>query len=171
LEKLFRYASAITTSALEPPCVNPLQSDMRQSGKYPSCHLPDCRMSLCKGFTQGGSNADVVMADAYLKKVPGIDTATFHIPVFWLYLCILDNSFICSVPVDTWNLFQIRICTYRHEGYLPDCRMSLCKGFTQGGSNADVVMADAYEYSRGFSNSASHRDLPHPSFLALPLHP
>jgi putative alpha-1,2-mannosidase len=33
---------------------------------------------------------------------------------------------------------------YRHEGYLPDCRMSLCKGFTQGGSNADVVIADAY---------------------------
>lgn len=33
---------------------------------------------------------------------------------------------------------------YRHEGWLPDCRMSLCKGFTQGGSNADVVLADAY---------------------------
>jgi predicted alpha-1,2-mannosidase len=33
---------------------------------------------------------------------------------------------------------------YRHEGYLPDCRMSLCKGYTQGGSNADVLMADAY---------------------------
>lgn len=35
--------------------------------------LPDCRMSLCKGFTQGGSNADVVVADAYLKNVTGID--------------------------------------------------------------------------------------------------
>ncbi|KAF2203924.1 alpha-1,2-mannosidase-like protein [Delitschia confertaspora ATCC 74209] len=33
---------------------------------------------------------------------------------------------------------------YRHEGKLPDCRMSLCKGFTQGGSNADVVLVDAY---------------------------
>ncbi|KAF2192013.1 glycoside hydrolase family 92 protein [Zopfia rhizophila CBS 207.26] len=33
---------------------------------------------------------------------------------------------------------------YRHEGKLPDCRMSFCKGFTQGGSNADVVIADAY---------------------------
>ncbi|KAI6249126.1 hypothetical protein HI914_02716 [Erysiphe necator] len=41
---------------------------------------------------------------------------------------------------------QIRslIDTYRYEGYLPDCRMSLCKGLTQGGSNADVVLADAY---------------------------
>lgn len=33
---------------------------------------------------------------------------------------------------------------YRHEGHLPDCRMSLCKGFTQGGSNADNVLADTY---------------------------
>lgn len=33
---------------------------------------------------------------------------------------------------------------YRHEGKLPDCRMSLCKGFTQGGSNADVVLADSF---------------------------
>lgn len=33
---------------------------------------------------------------------------------------------------------------YRHEGFLPDCRMSLCKGYTQGGSNADVVIADAF---------------------------
>lgn len=34
--------------------------------------------------------------------------------------------------------------TYKHEGWLPDCRMSLCKGWTQGGSNADVVLADAF---------------------------
>ena len=33
---------------------------------------------------------------------------------------------------------------YRHEGWLPDCRMSLCKGFTQGGSNADVILTDTY---------------------------
>ena len=31
--------------------------------------LPDCRMSLCKGFTQGGSNADVVLVDSYLKNI------------------------------------------------------------------------------------------------------
>ena len=31
-------------------------------------------MSLCKGFTQGGSNADVVLADSYLKNITeGID--------------------------------------------------------------------------------------------------
>jgi len=41
---------------------------------------------------------------------------------------------------------QVRslIDTYVHVGWLPDCRMSLCKGYTQGGSNADVVLADAF---------------------------
>jgi putative alpha-1,2-mannosidase len=33
---------------------------------------------------------------------------------------------------------------YRHEGWLPDCLMSLCKSYTQGGSNADVLIAQAY---------------------------
>jgi putative alpha-1,2-mannosidase len=30
-------------------------------------------MSLCKGWTQGGSNADVVLVDAYVKNLTGID--------------------------------------------------------------------------------------------------
>lgn len=36
------------------------------------------------------------------------------------------------------------IDTYKYEGWLPDCRMTFNKGYTQGGSNADVVLADAY---------------------------
>ncbi|KAH6606104.1 glycosyl hydrolase 92 [Trichoderma cornu-damae] len=41
---------------------------------------------------------------------------------------------------------QIRslISTYEHVGWLPDCRMSLSPGYTQGGSNADNVLADAF---------------------------
>lgn len=30
-------------------------------------------MSLCKGWTQGGSNADVLLADAHIKNLTGID--------------------------------------------------------------------------------------------------
>ncbi|KAH8887876.1 alpha-1,2-mannosidase, putative subfamily [Thozetella sp. PMI_491] len=41
-------------------------------------------------------------------------------------------------------MIRALIDIYRFEGKLPDCRMSLCKGFTQGGSNADIVLADAY---------------------------
>jgi len=34
-------------------------------------------MSLCKGFTQGGSNADIVLADAFMKNLDeGIDWVT-----------------------------------------------------------------------------------------------
>ena len=34
-------------------------------------------MSLCKGFTQGGSNADNLLADSYLKNISvGVDWAT-----------------------------------------------------------------------------------------------
>ncbi|KAJ5246726.1 hypothetical protein N7468_001709 [Penicillium chermesinum] len=41
---------------------------------------------------------------------------------------------------------QIRslIDIYRHDGYLPDARSSNYNGRTQGGSNADNVLADAY---------------------------
>ncbi|KAL0263718.1 hypothetical protein SLS55_002699 [Diplodia seriata] len=39
--------------------------------------MPDCRMSLCKGFTQGGSNADIILVDAYLKNITqDVDWAT-----------------------------------------------------------------------------------------------
>lgn len=47
-------------------------------------------------------------------------------------------------PLSQSRMVRSLIDTYRHEGYLPDCRMSLCKGFTQGGSNADVLIAEAY---------------------------
>ena len=47
-------------------------------------------------------------------------------------------------PESQTRMVRSLIDIYRHEGKLPDCRMSLCKGFTQGGSNADVVLADSY---------------------------
>ncbi|KAL2266066.1 hypothetical protein VTJ83DRAFT_5418 [Remersonia thermophila] len=47
-------------------------------------------------------------------------------------------------PVAQTEMVRALIDIYRHEGKLPDCRMSFSKGFTQGGSNADIVIADAY---------------------------
>jgi putative alpha-1,2-mannosidase len=47
-------------------------------------------------------------------------------------------------PAAQTGMVRALIDIYRHEGKLPDCRMSFCKGFTQGGSNADVVIADAF---------------------------
>lgn len=36
------------------------------------------------------------------------------------------------------------LAIYRHEGYLPDARSGDCNGRTQGGSHAEVVIADAF---------------------------
>lgn len=53
------------------------------------------------------------------------------------FLTILD-------PATFTRQVRSLIDTFRHTGWLPDCRMSLSKGYTQGGSNADNVLADAY---------------------------
>ncbi|KAI0014693.1 family 92 glycosyl hydrolase [Xylariomycetidae sp. FL0641] len=71
-------------------------------------------------------------------------------PYFDSFYCIWD-LFRSQLPfltiLDTTSVEQMLrslIDTYRHEGWLPDCRMTFSKGYTQGGSNADVVLADAY---------------------------
>ncbi|KAL2852509.1 glycosyl hydrolase family 92-domain-containing protein [Aspergillus pseudoustus] len=71
-------------------------------------------------------------------------------PYFDSFYCIWD-SFRVQHPLLTIidpeaqsRMVRSLLDTYKHEGWLPDCRMSLCKGWTQGGSNADVVLADAY---------------------------
>ncbi len=71
-------------------------------------------------------------------------------PYYDSYYCIWD-SFRSIHPLLTLldpesqtRMVRTLIDVYRHEGKLPDCRMSLCKGFTQGGSNADVVLVDSF---------------------------
>jgi predicted alpha-1,2-mannosidase len=71
-------------------------------------------------------------------------------PYYDSYYCIWD-SFRSIHPLLTLldphsQTLMVRslLDIYRHEGWLPDCRMSLCKGLTQGGSNSDVVIVDAY---------------------------
>ncbi|EME42969.1 glycoside hydrolase family 92 protein [Dothistroma septosporum NZE10] len=71
-------------------------------------------------------------------------------PYFDSFYCIWD-SFRTDFPFLTITqpealseMLRSLIDTYAHEGWLPDCRMQLSKGYSQGGSNADVVLADAY---------------------------
>ncbi|KIM96232.1 glycoside hydrolase family 92 protein [Oidiodendron maius Zn] len=76
-------------------------------------------------------------------------------PYFDSFYCIWDSfrsqhPFLTLVdPVEQARMVRALIDIYKHEGKLPDCRMSLCKGRTQGGSNADVVLADAYVKNLG----------------------
>jgi putative alpha-1,2-mannosidase len=71
-------------------------------------------------------------------------------PYYDSYYCIWDSfrsihQLITILdPNSQTQMIRSLIDIYRHEGKLPDCRMSLCKGNTQGGSNADIVLADSY---------------------------
>jgi predicted alpha-1,2-mannosidase len=53
------------------------------------------------------------------------------------FLTVLD-------PMMMSRMVRSLLDTYKHRGWLPDCMMSTCKGWTQGGSNADNVLVDAY---------------------------
>ncbi|KAJ5902241.1 hypothetical protein N7495_002769 [Penicillium taxi] len=71
-------------------------------------------------------------------------------PYFDSFYCIWD-SFRAQHPFLTIldphaqsRMVRSLLDTFKHEGWLPDCRMTLCKGWTQGGSNADIVLADAF---------------------------
>ncbi|BCR86135.1 glycoside hydrolase family 92 protein [Aspergillus chevalieri] len=71
-------------------------------------------------------------------------------PYFDSFYCLWD-SFRSQLPFLTIldpksvaRMIRSLIDTQKNLGWLPDCRMSLCKGYTQGGSNADIVLADAY---------------------------
>ncbi|KAK8070431.1 glycoside hydrolase family 92 protein [Apiospora hydei] len=72
------------------------------------------------------------------------------IPYFDSYYCIWDSFRVQHPlltildPVAQSQMVNSLLDIYKHEGWLPDCRMSLCSGWTQGGSNADVVLVDAY---------------------------
>ncbi|KKK15194.1 alpha-1,2-mannosidase, putative subfamily [Aspergillus rambellii] len=71
-------------------------------------------------------------------------------PYYDSYYCIWDSfrgihQFLTLVdPLSQSRMLRSLVDIYRHEGYLPDCRMSLCKGYTQGGSNADVLISEAF---------------------------
>ncbi|OTA58965.1 glycoside hydrolase family 92 protein [Hypoxylon sp. EC38] len=73
-----------------------------------------------------------------------------EIPYFDSFYCIWD-SFRVQHPLLTIldpsaqiQMVNALLDIYKHEGWLPDCHMSLSNGWTQGGSNADVVLVDAY---------------------------
>lgn len=71
-------------------------------------------------------------------------------PYFDSWYCLWDTFRVVHplyMLVDTVSqsrMVRSLIDIYKHEGWLPECRMSFCKGFTQGGSNADVVIVDSY---------------------------
>ena len=76
---------------------------------------------------------------------------------------------------------QIRslIDIWRHEGYMPDARSSNYNGRTQGGSNADNVLADAYvkgvrgavNWEDGYKAMVKDAEVTPPNFPIDPMAP
>ncbi|KAF9876054.1 putative alpha-1, 2-mannosidase [Colletotrichum karsti] len=101
---------------------------------------------LQKSFWSG-LYRNMISPQNYTGENPFWDTG---VPYFDSYYCMWDSfraqhPLLTVVdPVAQTQMVNSLLDTYKHEGWLPDCRMSLCKGWTQGGSNADVVLVDAY---------------------------
>ncbi|KAL2166173.1 hypothetical protein VTG60DRAFT_3156 [Thermothelomyces hinnuleus] len=78
-------------------------------------------------------------------------------PYFDSFYCIWDQFrsqlplLTITDPTAVTEMVRSLIDTYRHVGWLPDCRMSLSKGYTQGGSNADVVLLKPLRWDDGFA--------------------
>lgn len=72
--------------------------------------LPDCRMSFCKGFTQGGSNADVILVDSYVKKLQGPDWTQ-------AYQAVVKDA---EVQPKNWNVEgRGGLASWKKLGYIP----------------------------------------------------
>lgn len=101
---------------------------------------------LQKSFWSGMYRA-MMSPQNYTGENPRWDSG---IPYFDSYYCIWDSFRVqhplLSIidPSAQAQMVNSLIDIYQHEGWLPDCHMSLCNGWTQGGSNADVVLVDAY---------------------------
>lgn len=61
----------------------------------------------------------------------------------WDTFRTLHPLFTLIQPERQRDMVRSLIDTYRHTGWLPDARIAGCNGLTQGGSNGDVLIADA----------------------------
>ncbi|KAJ7025801.1 alpha-1,2-mannosidase, putative subfamily [Mycena alexandri] len=62
----------------------------------------------------------------------------------WDTFRVIHPLYAITAPIAQAEVIRAVIDVYRHTGFLPDCRMSMDKGFTQGGSNADSLLSDSY---------------------------
>ncbi|KAJ1024144.1 hypothetical protein NDA16_002983 [Ustilago loliicola] len=80
------------------------------------------------------------------------DNPRFHTskPSFDSLYCIWDSArtvhplWALLAPTAQAEVVEAIVEIQRHEGWLPDCRMSTNQGFTQGGSNAEMLLSDSY---------------------------
>ena len=81
-----------------------------------------------------GENPDWQSSEPYYDDFQAI-WDTFRSSAPWLTLVAPDRE---------RDMVRSLIDTYRHTGYMPDARVGNANGRTQGGSNANVMVADAW---------------------------
>ncbi|EAU31867.1 conserved hypothetical protein [Aspergillus terreus NIH2624] len=98
---------------------------------------------------------------------------------FWdLFRCSTPLMHILQ-PTAYEELIRSLIDTWRFEGYLPDARSSNYNGRTQGGSNADTILADAYvkgvrgaiDWSAGYQAMVKDAEVAPPNTPVDPMAP
>ncbi|KAF7300759.1 Glycoside hydrolase family 92 protein [Mycena kentingensis (nom. inval.)] len=75
-----------------------------------------------------------------------VSTEPFYDSLYciWDSFRVVHPLYAITAPKTQAEVVRALIDIYRNTGFLPDCRMSLDKGLTQGGSNADSLLSDSF---------------------------
>jgi predicted alpha-1,2-mannosidase len=135
-------------SRIKPSDATPLQREQLYTALYHTMLMPSDR----SGENPGWQSTEPYYDDYYTIW----DTFRSSGPLLTLI-----------APDRQRDLVRSAIDIYRHDGYLPDGRSGNSNGRTQGGSNADVMIADAYvkgltgiDYDTGFAAMRKNAEVP-----------
>lgn len=142
------------------------QAEKNVRGEIPGFEFEQTRDSLVKAWNQALGRVEIEGATPVQRRI--FYTALYHSmldptdrtgenplwssgePYFDDYYAIWDTFRVTSplltliAPERQQDIVRALVDLYRNEGWLPDARKGNYNGRTQGGSNADIVIADAY---------------------------
>ncbi|KAK3678073.1 hypothetical protein LTR78_002168 [Recurvomyces mirabilis] len=102
--------------------------------------------SVLKNF-YSGIYRTMVNPQNYTGVIPLVSADEIWFDSFYCIWDLFRSQLPFLTILDTFSVVDMingMLSIYKYQGWLPDCHMSLCKGYTQGGSNADNVIADAF---------------------------
>jgi Glycosyl hydrolase family 92 catalytic domain len=107
----------------------------------PSFHLPTLQATILSGYLPSPTGtAFIASGNHHTRRCWQRLTYSYSRDSFR----VVHPLWSIVAPVAQAEVVRALIDIFRHTGWLPDCRMSLDKGFTQGGSNADSLLSDSF---------------------------
>ncbi|KAJ7883912.1 glycosyl hydrolase family 92-domain-containing protein [Mycena olivaceomarginata] len=94
-------------------------------------------------------DTSVLLVRVFSSLTPGICICFADAP-----FRVVHPLYAITAPTAQSSIVRALSGIYKHTGWLPDCRMSGDKGFTQahfGGSNADSLLSDSFAKGVGFA--------------------